>query len=332
MTTTPTNPGSAAPSQAAPASSAPASQTPAQASPVPKSTLDDVTSAPEAERPSWVTDDVQNAMNFDPFTPAGDEVEVPSPEGQQAPGEGTQAQPPSQTPAVPPGGTPAPAGTQPAPISPEIQAILDQNRALVEQVSQLTAGQKPGGQPQEQPPQDVFAQMPEYIYELPDPLMVSLNSEDPVERKRAMTHLIRGVAQGIHKTVLGVVAQRLTQLETAIPSNIQQRMAHAETARTVHTDFYGKFPQLNNPVLLPVVKQIAEAHMKETGQTHWSPELRDAIGQKVLQVLAGVVPAAAPAAPKPAAAPAMFGGNAPQGRPAPKTGPKTQQDHMADIF
>jgi len=326
-----TNSATAAPSPAATQTS----PTPSPSPQVSAETLADVVESPDSERPSWVTEDVKKAMDFDPFTPAGDETQVPAADGTQPPAEGAPAQPVSQQTVQPPSGTPPATAAAPQ-ISPEVQAILEQNRQLVEKLAQVH-GQKPGQtqgtQPQPEADQDPFATTPEYLYELPDALMVSLNSEDPGERKKAMTHLIRGVAQGIHQTVVKAVSTRLTQLQREIPQSVTQKLQYQQQASAVQQDFYGKYPQLNNPAIQPMVKQIAEQHMKATGQETWTPKLRDEIGAKAIQMLASVLNTnPPPAAPASNQAPAMFGGNATAARPSLKTGPKTQQDHMADIF
>lgn len=304
-------------------------------------------SRPDTGSDSWITDDVRKAMDFDPFTPAGEEVVVPPQSGANASADGgaNGSQPASGGNAPnPASGSGTPAGSQPAQqpaqqpaaqpaVDPVAAALAEQTRLL----QQVVQGQQaPGGQPQgQQPaqPQDPLATVPEYDYQIPDQLVVALNSEDPVERKAALAATIKGVAQGIHRTVAQAVVQRLTQLEQSIPNSIQSRMVQAQQAQTVMTDFYGKFPQLNTPQLRQLVKTVAEEHMKAIPNVQWSPELRDAIGAKVLGVVSSIMPQGQVGAPAPVQAPVMFGGTGANQSPRVQhSGPKTQADHMADIM
>lgn len=303
---------------------------------------------PDTGTDSWITDDVRKAMDFDPFTPAGEEVQVPPQSGANASADGgaNGSQPASGNPAVsnPASGSGTPAGSQPAQqpaqqpaaqpaVDPVAAAIAEQTRLLQQVVQgQQTQGQQPAAQTQQQP-QDPLAVMPDYDYQIPDQLVVALNSEDPAERKAALAATIKGVAQGIHRTVAQAVVARLVQLEQSIPNSIQGRMEQAQQAQTVMQDFYGKFPQLNTPQLRQLVKTVAAEHLSSIPNAQWSPEMRDAIGAKVLGVLTSIAPQAQPAA-QPAQAPAMFGGSAAaaQSPRAQHPGPRTQQDHMADIM
>lgn len=295
---------------------------------------------------SWITPDVRQAMDFDPFTPEADEPKpaTTNPDGSPSADGGTPAQPASVTQAQDQnGGTPQGQGqpaqgqpqAQPAPVTytqEQVNQILHAVRTG--QGTQPQAGGQANPQGDAQPPQDPLAVVPEYNYNIPDALVTAMNSEDPGERKQAMAHLIKGVAVGIHQTIAAAVTQRLTQLEQGIPDAIQNRMLYAQQAQQVMTDFYGKFPQLNTPELRQIVQTVAKAHMDATGQQQWTEKLRDEVGSLVIQKLTGVIPAQAPAQAAPVQAPpAMFGGNAASGNSrAASPGPKTQADHMADIF
>lgn len=289
--------------------------------------------AESSQSESWVTEDVRKAMDFDPFTPEEDEPkpeETTNPDGSPSADGGQEAQPASVTQAKDQtGGTP----TEVAKPAPQTYT-QEQVDHLLNAVRTGATQPKPIESAQQAAPQDALTVMPEYEYNIPDQLMASLNSEDPVERKQAMAGLIKGVARGIHQTLATAVIARLTTLEQNLPTQIGSYVTQSQQAQHVSTDFYGKFPQLNVPELRPLVQSIAQAHMEATGQKEWTDKLRDEIGNLVIAKLAGAIPAA-PAQAQPAAAqPAMFGGNSAAGnvRVQARPGPKTQADHMADIF
>lgn len=279
---------------------------------------------------AWMTDEIKSAMTFDPFTNPADEVVVAATDAGLSTDGGQTAQPVSVTQAQPQTAAPEAPAAHPQQVQPVTYTQ--------EQVEQLLQSARTQAQTQATAPakaveaDDPLTIVPEYNYTVPDQLVTSLASEDPAERKQALGHLIKGVAIGIHQTVANAVLQRLQTLERNIPETVQQKLAYTQQAQGVMSDFYGKFPQLNSPELRPLVAAAAQQHMATTGQRDWSPKLRDEIGQLVLNRLSGVVATQQP----PAVAqpqPAMFGGNTSAGNVRMNTpGPKTQHDHMKELF
>lgn len=287
------------------------------------------------DRDAWITPEVGKAMAFDPFTPAGEELNPNTTNVNGSPAadggaNGTQPASVTQAPATNGG---APVAT--APVQSEAERLLAENAKLLNAV--LTTPVSPTQSAEKTAnPQPKAPDIPAYDYTIPDQLIAAMSSEDPNERKKGTAMLIKGVAQGIHKTIIEGVNSQLQQLVQNLPAIITQHTQHIQQAQTVETDFYGKFPQLKHEQLRPLVAKVAEGIMKEKKQTSWTPELRDAIGAKVIELVRSAVPAtAAVATPQPAAAPqpAMFGGNSAVNNPrALNSGKPTQQDHMADIL
>jgi hypothetical protein len=88
---------------------------------------------------------------------------------------------------------------------------------------------------------------------------------------------------------------------------VDARFSQRQQAETIDRDFYGTYPQLNQPALRQVVATVARDVIASRGNDgSWNPALRDAIAQRVfglLQATQGGQPGA-PAAFAPPAAPA----------------------------
>lgn len=290
---------------------------------------------------SWITEDVKKAMDFDPFTPASDELTPATTTDGSTSTEGAQnAQPVSETEKQPAQqGVPQTqqTTTQPAAQPDQIAALIEQNRQLLQMVQQGATQAQPAQQTgnlqqQQGTADDPLAIVPEYDFQIPDQLMVGLNSEDAGERKAAVAMLIKGTSQAIHRTVAATVSSVVKNLQSQIPAMIQQQAQTVQQSQSIFNDFYDKYPQLKKPELFKVVEMIADQHIKSVGATAWSEKLRDEIGAKVLGTL-GIPVTQAPQIQQPAVGqPAMFGGTGASGNRASRPGPLTQADHMADFL
>ncbi len=319
------------------ATAAPAAQPAAAPSPSPAaSPAPSADASRAADRDTWLTPEVSAAMEFDPFTPAGEEVAPPTTtnaNGSPAADGGQPAQPASVTQA------PAQVGGTP-PVQSETDRLLAENNRILNAV--LSAPQPTqAGQGGEQPnqPQDPLTSVPGYEYNIPDQLVAAMASEDPGERKKATAMLVKGVAQGVHQTITTAVRGELQRLQQALPAMIAQYMQHSQISSTVESDFYGKFPNLKHDQLRPLVARVTGEIMQREKLQAWSPELRDRVGNTVIELLrnaaqmANGVPAVAAAPVVVQPQPAMFGGNTAVGSPRAANGAvKSQQDHMTDIL
>jgi len=245
--------------------------------------------------------EVRRILNFDPFADAA----APAPAA-QAPGT-TPNEPATQTPATPDAGAAATTTPPATPqVSPEVAALQEQVRNLQTQIK-TTPAAAPTAQPQGEAPDPV----PAYNYNIPDDVMVALDSDEPVQRKAGIAALAQGVSRTVHRQVLD---QMQAVFQNVVPQMIEQSHTVRQTAMSVRQDFYGKFKELDNPQLYPFVQQQAILLGQELGGITWSPEFRDTLGQRVKAALQSASGTIAPQVPQPApaAAPAPFlaGGNA----------------------
>lgn len=335
-----TNPNNNAPAATGNPAAAPSPTPVATATPAAGAPKDSSGDVGKENSRAWVTPEVQKAMDFDPFTPAGDELNPNPPAktegGSPTEGTTTVVQPASQpvVQPIPNGGTPQATGADA-----ELKELRETNQRLLNAV--LSSQQpKPGAQangsetPQNGQPQetDPFKAMPNYEFNLHDQLITQMNSENPVERKQAIGLLVKGVAQGIHATVMQQVAVAVQNLQKTLPQQMQASLTQQQQSQAVESDFYGKFPQLKTKELRSVVGQVFQDLSASGKYSEWNAQLRDDVGAEVIRRLTGILPAAA-SAPTPAPQPAMFGGTSAAGQQRTAgSGPKTQLDHMNDVF
>lgn len=292
-----------------------------------------------------VTEEIAGAMAFDPFGPEADiddtsdagsddanQSDTPSDgaEGESAEGSGDSTGQPAkaqETGQQPEGGHQA---------NPELQKYIEQNQELLKQVvSGKSEGESKQTGEEDASQEDIWSQVPSYDYNVPDQLVEMMGSEDPAERKQAMSYLVKGVAQGIHQQIMSTVGSQFQNLQQNIPQTVQQMQQTQAIQQQVATDFYGKYPELNDPNVIPIVQNVAKQVLATHGGDQWSPEVRDQIGNQVKQILgkfAGNQSAGTPPR-KPANPPATFQNGGASSRSS-VTGakPTTQQEHIMDIF
>ena len=261
--------------------------------------------------------------------PVTDGTAAPSPDGQGQDNDTPAPQPGTQQP-------------QPADGSDAQQASstdpLTEVKGQIAELTNLLSSQATQQQNQEQQAEATpLDSVPDYNFEVPDQLVSMLASEDAGERKQAIAALVRGTAQTVHQQMLEVVKH----VQESVPNTIQQHVQQQQVQQQVNTEFYGKYPQLNNPNLRPVVAKVAQGLMQQqlaVGiQPSWSPQFMEQVGGEVLKLLnmQQQAPAATPApAVQPATTPAMFGGNNGGGanqNPRLAKGRMTQQQYMDEL-
>jgi hypothetical protein len=267
-----------------------------------------------------VNKEIADIMNFDPF-------KTDQEPAQEKPAEAAPA--PEQTPA------PAPADNPPeAPKVDPLQQTLGALQQTVQELPRAVADAvKP--QTQAQPEPDAWAPMVDgqplnYVQvmsQIPDAVLNGLISENPVERKAAVSNLL-GVAMHVaHRLATKqAVEQVRNEMTRVLPLFVQDQIRTHNAMQTVFNDFYGKFPALSHPSLRPVVQAEAQKLSQQLGVREWTPEFRDRLGEHVMNMLRGVVPATVqtqqPAAP-------MVG---PTARPMTATGPNNLQQEIADLL
>lgn len=274
-------------------------------------------------------DQIDSILNFDPFNkeeakgapvvedpPAEEEETLPAEpakaEAQTAPAQESQtAEPPPQPP------------------EDSEKALLKQQLASMQ--AALDALQKPQPQ-QNQPRQQEEFPVPEYNYNIPEPLIQHLQSENPAEVRAGIGALMQGLSQTVHRTV---VKDLTDMMQHVVPQMVRQGVDGANTAREIFTDFYGTHKDLNVPELRPLIVNTAQQVANEFRANSWTPQLRDETARRVKAVLAGHATPPAPAvtqppATPPAKPPAQFGGNGTRTNEVPMS--KTAADIKSTLF
>lgn len=257
--------------------------------------------------PSLSHADVDKLLSFDPFS------EPPAP----------AAEPPAQpaatapVPGTPPAAPSPPA--QPAPANPEVEKLLrelaDARAVIAEQTTKL--GSPPPQTPPGTPEPNIFTDVPAYEFELPTPLLQAFDSEDPVQRSKAIGAVMTGTARVVHQNLMKNVASVMERLPTIIQSHVTGALRQKE----IFDDFYGTYKDLNNPALRPTIVHVTRQVFQEKNVKDWSQDVRDTIAQRVYALLGRVVPTATPPVP-----PAPFTPGTGVRGPVPDGTPSPQQD------
>lgn len=272
-------------------------------------------------------DQIDSLLSFDPFnkdeaeaSPPAEETPAKQEEAAAAvPAEGAEEQPPSQE--------AQPAEQAPQPQEDHEKVFLRQQLENMQKV--LDTLQAPKQPTQQQPTEDDIP-IPEYNFNIPEPLIQHLQSENPAEVQAGVRALAQGVAQTVHKQV---VQQMASMVQSVVPQMVQQGVASANTAKEIFSDFYGTYKELNVPSLYPLVVDVAQKVASEYHAKSWSPQLRDETARRVKALLTqGQAPVTTPQVPQtpPAKPPAQFGGGGQ--RPAASQGSKTSEDIMKTLF
>lgn len=231
--------------------------------------------------------------------------------------------PEAPAPATTPAPTPGPA-VDPATQSPAYQALLQQVQTLKTQLDTLRQPSAPT--PATPPATPAPARPPRFNAQLPQQVFEALNAEDPMQRYNAMNGMLNALANAVHAAAMQDMQQYIQNEYTprqtqALQTSLQAR----ETSAAVARDFYGKYPELDDPVLHPTVMAVAQQYYSELGGAReWNAHDRDEIGKRVRAALQRVRPTVAPPAPAPRLTT----------RGARPTAPQLteQQRHMNDFF
>ncbi len=284
-------------------------------------------------------------FDFDAFEPPAqpsttDPAPAPvPPAGTPAPSPAAQPPQPAAAPAAP-APVAAPAATAPGAAPPAAGQMSPEEASLLRQQvrdyeARLAQQPQPGGQPQPGQPGEPEVDVPPYQFQIPQELGQLLTSENPQERLAGTNYLLTGAARTVHKTVHQAIRTELGKVLPVIVNTLIQQHAQQQA---VFNDFYGTFKELNRPELYTLVKQVGQQVMEEYGTQTWSADLRNAVGQRVKQIISGAIPApasmqptltpAAPATAAPAQPPHMTGTTS---RPAPLNA-SSEQAEMASLL
>lgn len=177
----------------------------------------------------------------------------------------------------------APAEPQAGLTAADLAAAGDALRRAVEGVTatqeklhrQLTPQQEQAQQQQNQA---------RYGLNITDEMLAMVTSQDPAQVRLALNTIVNGVANLLHNNIQ---TEYRAHVSEAVQSYYTKRSEDEGKRREVFDDFYGKYPTLNDPVLLPIVARVAKEEMTQLGDNvNWSPTLRDKIGTRVMQEIA----------------------------------------------
>lgn len=261
---------------------------------------------PAEEPASAPTDD--SSKTDEPATPA---------DGSDAPGAGEPASQPEEEDNA--------KSTEPsAPVAPTNEALLAEALKAINALSAKTQEKPAQAKESEKAEEDadtkVFApkKYDEYTFNISPKLYNGLFSSESTEEDRVtcLQAYASGIATTVHNKILaelgGWVREQFSAIPGAVNYLIENREKVASSQKSLREDFYGAYPELNKPELLPLIKATIQAVQQETGSKTWTKEFRTLVGSRVKNVLGAyaqvgkpapkapktVAPAASPAAPK----------------------------------
>lgn len=226
-------------------------------------------------------EEITELLHFDPV----EKLQQLKLQGQQSAGQ-TPQQIQAQAPApVAPAAPVAPV----VPTTPVPAAAAPANTVpmTVEQLAQLTRDLQQQAQPQQ--PQQEPTVKPVYSVQLPDQIFAALDSDDPGTRRSAMNEVFNGFANMVHVGMQNYIHQVVVP---HVRQEMSQTYTQMTTARQTEQDFYGTYPQLDNPVIRNVVQQVAidyATELNKTGQFKGpTKEFNTSLAQRVQTLLSSV--------------------------------------------
>ncbi len=194
---------------------------------------------------------------------------APAAQGAQVPAQQQQVQGQPQAQQVPVQQTPGEAALQA-----QNAFLSNQIAALQAQATQAQAAPAPAAPA---PP----TQAPQYNMQVPPAILAGIASDDPNVQGAALNQLINGVAETVSTQVRGEMDNRFQQ----VPQQIQPMLAREQENQRIQQDMYGTYPELNGyrEYVVAAAKQL-----EPTYGTAWSPQLRDAIAERVSPMVPGL--------------------------------------------
>lgn len=242
----------------------------------------------------------QEILQFDPFS-TSDGGDAPA-GGDNGSADGGAPPPPAQSGEENAGGQQQQEGQAPPPepaaAAPPAEPPRQTSQADIEAAIRQIPAAIRAGLERQQPPQPQPAAQ-KFNLAVPEALVTALRSEDPKEFSTGVGAMINGVANHVWNTVMDHLEKTVGP---SIPQAVERYVQTVRSQEAVANDFYGQYPQLNIPELMPMVQAvgatIAQEHAARGLALNWSPQLRDAIAERIfarLPMLRGTAPA--PAAP-----------------------------------
>jgi hypothetical protein len=223
-----------------------------------------VTEAPVASAPEVTPlSEAEAVLRHDPFGAAEPEVApAPEPEVDTGVDGGTTTEAPV-----------APA--DPIPQAPTVDPTLAGLLARQTELLEATLAPKTEAAPE-------APAAPRFAVQVPDGLVAMLNSDEPADRAAAVNNIVNGVANMAYGAAVEFVTAKITELQSTLPTYINQHTEAATTQRQAQEVFYSAYPKLADPAIRGVVGAVAQDVGKQwmnagkpfTGMT---PEFADAV-------------------------------------------------------
>lgn len=224
--------------------------------------------------------EAQDILDFNPFSEQApqEEEEPEATSGNEEETEEPAPTPPvEETPPTPPTPPPAP----------------DYNKELLEAIRALPQQIKPTEPPKPTPAEE----FPSYLYEIKDDLVNAIRAEDPAIVRQAIQYIVQQTALSVHKNLR---QEYRTHTQDAVQRYVQTHVKQTRESDEVQTDFYSRYPELNNPAGRSVVIAAAQSLFTDSAPPRYTPQLGDQIAKKAKELIASIagVPPGPPAAPE----------------------------------
>lgn len=232
------------------------------------------------------------------------EQEQESEEQPQQDQEREEATEETETPPTPPE---SPAARQPSETEQLRQELRDLRAAQAQERAEYLATLREMRSPRQES-QEPARQQPQRVFNMrvPPEINQMLASEDENIRAQGLTTLINGLGDVVYNRVMQDVPQYVQPL---VQQTVQGTTSQQGEAQAIYQDFYGAYPALNKPELRPLVASVAQQMMREQGgNPSWNESFRNALGQRVLEVVRNLGGTPAPSQP---GSPAGGGGTPP---------------------
>jgi hypothetical protein len=220
-------------------------------------------------------------MSFDPFGPTEAEGEnggaaAPDLTGKKDTSGDGNGQPSVQPQEPDPSKSPT--------ANPEMELIKKQLKEANEALAAMRDAAKAPAKAEPTQPQGGASEadtIPAYNFNIPDGLVDKLASEDPRDRKEGLGVLIQGASRAVHKAIRDEVMQHIAPAVVRLAvEQVRGRATEAEAMQTIRGDFYGSYPELNKPELIPLIGQMAAQLAAELGVNGYTPEFKAALAAR----------------------------------------------------
>lgn len=207
---------------------------------------------------------------------------VPQPQPQLPPALPPQAvQQIAAQPSVPP---PAPQVQPPVQVDPQVAALQAQNSLLQSQIQAMMVQMQQAQQAPQQAPRPAPQQQQQqpYTFNVPDQYLNALRSEDANVVRSALNGLLNGVAEVVRNDLRSEMNGRFA----SVPQDVQEVVQAHARRQEIQQDMYGTYPELAG--YRQYVQAAAQQLGGNLGVDAWTPDLRDAIAERVAPIVPGL--------------------------------------------